>query len=65
MMTDGNSFITKKSKKSKTLRDQIQDFMDGKSNIMRKQFAIEDKQYFGYYDFETDEYYIEKVPIKK
>ena len=65
MMSDGNSFIDKKSKNSKTLRDQIQDFIEGKSNIMRKQFAIGDKQYFGYYDFKTDEYYIELISIKK
>jgi|GEM_PF-1464187 len=65
MMTDGKSFINKKSKNSKTLRDQIQDFIEGKSNSMRKQFAIGDKQYFGYYDFDTDAYYIELIPIKK
>ena len=65
IMTDGNSFINRKSKHSKTLRDQIQDFMEDQSKNMRKQFAIGEKQYLGYYDSNTNAYYIENIPVKK
>jgi hypothetical protein len=65
IMTDDNSFTTKKSKNTQTLRDQIQEYIDGKSIFMRKQFAIGEKQYLGYNDSKADEYVIESIPIKK
>ena len=65
IMMEGNSFTNRKSKHSSTLRDQIQDFMEDKSKIMRKQFAIGEKQYLGYYDFDTNAFFIENIPIKK
>jgi gamma-glutamyltranspeptidase len=58
---------TTKGKIPVSINDQIKDYMDDtdKKATAKKQFAIGDKQYFGYYDRDSKEYIIENIMILK
>ncbi len=65
LLLDPTTLNTIKGKIKPTVGDQIKDYMDDKSKKIRKQFAIGELQYFGYYDKDLELYIIENIPIKR
>ena len=65
MKVTAGTFNARKTRTAKPLGDQIREYMDDKPQYLNNQFAIGDKQYYGYYDGDTEEYVIENILIKK